>query len=257
MKAFRSSLQFLRKTTVSDQPPYFNFMDRTNFPFLSTVWQQQSKIFTNPLTLEGMCDIKTVPGFLEKAKSKEELNLTGVQRKEFLIVGRSNVGKSSLINSLTAQNAASISNYPGKTRHLFFFKIGVSGLVLVDAPGYGYAKGDQKELLSWGKMIMKYMDQSKNLYRVVILIDAEHGFKETDFMLMDLLEGKNKPFMVCLTKCDKIPNKPIDKLFEESVDKIRQYKMCSPIINATSAKTSYGIQELRANLIYLLNTQSI
>ncbi len=106
----------------------------------------------------------------------------------------------------------------------------------MDAPGYGYAKGDQKELESWGKMILKYMDNSKNLYRVIILIDAEHGFKDNDFMLMDLLESRQKPFMVCLTKCDKIPDKPMDELFEKSVEKIRQYQMCSPIVNATSSK---------------------
>ena len=119
---------------------------------------------------------------------------------------------------------------------MFFYKLGASGLVLVDAPGYGFAKGDQKELVAWGKMITKYLDESRSLYRVVCLIDAEHGFKETDFMLFELLESKQKPFVVCLTKCDKIPNKPITELFEESIEKIKGFKFCSPIINVTSSK---------------------
>lgn len=85
-------------------------------------------------------------------------------------------------------------------------------------------------------MILKYLEESPFLYRIVVLIDAEHGFKETDFMLFELLEKKNKPFMVCLTKCDKMPRKPLDKLFEESGEKLKQYQFCSPIINATSAK---------------------
>lgn len=119
---------------------------------------------------------------------------------------------------------------------MYFYKIGLTGLVLVDAPGYGFAKGDQKDLVNWGKMILKYLEQSPYLYRTVCLVDGEHGFKETDFMIFDLLEKKNKPFMVCLTKCDKITGKQFENLLETTATKIKHYNFCSPIINASSTK---------------------
>ena len=106
----------------------------------------------------------------------------------------------------------------------------------MDAPGYGFAKGYKEELLKWGKMIVKYLDESTNLYRVVCLVDAEHGFKDTDFMLFDLLEGKQKPFMICFTKCDKIATSSMETLFESAAEKVKKYGFCSPILNATSAK---------------------
>lgn len=86
---------------------------------------------------------------------------------------------------------------------------------MVDAPGYGYAKGDAKELESWGKMITKYIDASPYLHRVICLIDAEHGIKQLDEHLFEMLDVKKKMFMICLTKCDKIPMKLLSKNLED------------------------------------------
>jgi len=125
----------------------------------------------------------------------------------------------------------------------------------VDAPGYGYAKGNQKELESWGTMITKYINEGGFLYRVVCLVDAEHGLKEVDFMLFDLLESKQKPFMLTLTKCDKVSSKKLPDVLQDTAEKMRKYSFCSNILNATSAKNGFGIMELRAHIAYLLNMQ--
>lgn len=108
--------------------------------------------------------------------------------------------------------------------------------MLVDAPGYGFAKGNAKELESWGKMFLKYLANGRQLYRIVCLIDAEHGLKQLDTMLFDLCESKEKPFLITLTKCDKITDTKLAKLYEEISEKVKSYKFCSPIINATSSR---------------------
>ena len=107
---------------------------------------------------------------------------------------------------------------------------------MVDAPGYGFAKGNKKELESWGMMIQKYLNEGKYLYRVLCLVDAEHGLKDLDFMLYDLLEKRQKPFMLALTKCDKIPETKIQDCLKDTAEKMKKYHFCSTILNATSAK---------------------
>ena len=114
--------------------------------------------------------------------------------------------------------------------------MGKTGIVMVDAPGYGFAKGNKKELESWGQMITKYLDEGKTLYRVLCLVDAEHGLKDLDFMLYDLLENRKKPFMLTLTKCDKVNPKNIDEILKNVAEKMKKYNFCSNILNATSAK---------------------
>lgn len=110
-----------------------------------------------------------------------------------------------MINALLNFKMMDTSNMPGKTRELNFIKMfPSSGAVLVDPPGYGYAKGSRKELIAWGKMMQSYFTHSSNLHRLFILIDSEHGIKQVDLMLMELLESKMKPYVIVFTKCDKI-----------------------------------------------------
>ena len=123
---------------------------------------------------------------------------------------------------------------------------------MVDAPGYGFAKGDRKELEHWGKMMIKYFTLGNFLHRVVCLIDSEHGIKDVDMMLIDLLEKKMKPFIVVYTKCDKISETKMSELFKDGEQRFKQYKLSSPIIHATSVKLGWGISELRSNLAFLL-----
>ena len=125
---------------------------------------------------------------------------------------------------------------------------------MVDAPGYGYAKGDPKELERWGKMMLKYFTKSFFLHRVVCLIDSEHGLKEVDQMIFDILEKKMKPFIIVFTKCDKISENKLKDLFQESQEHFKSYNLSSPIIHATSVKLDWGISELRSNLAYLLQS---
>lgn len=123
---------------------------------------------------------------------------------------------------------------------------------MVDAPGYGFARGDKKELEQWGKMMIKYFTQSSFLHRVICLIDSEHGIKEVDTMLYDILENKTKPFIIVFTKCDKINEKRLKELFLEAKNVFKNYNMSSPIIHATSERMGWGIQELRSNIAFLL-----
>jgi len=85
-------------------------------------------------------------------------------------------------------------------------------------------------------MVVKYLDHGTNLYRVLVLIDAEHGFKDLDFMLFDILERKQKPFVICFTKCDKITDSKLEKLYQEASERVKKYNFCSPIINSVSSK---------------------
>jgi GTP-binding protein len=119
---------------------------------------------------------------------------------------------------------------------MFFYAVLNSELVLVDAPGYGFAKGNTQELESWGKMIVKYLKFGSFYHRAICLIDVHHGIKESDVMLFELLEKYQKPFFVTLTKCDKVSNLQIKKTFEELSAKLKHFSYCSPILIGTSSK---------------------
>lgn len=136
---------------------------------------------------------------------------------------------------------------------LFYNSLKRPDIYLVDAPGYGFARGDKKELERWGKMMVKYFSSSLYLHRVVCLIDAEHGVKEVDMMLFDMLEKKLKPFIVVYTKCDKISEKKLGEILKEGQETFKTFKMSSPIIHATSARADWGVQELRSNIAFLLS----
>lgn len=103
----------------------------------------------------------------------------------------------------------------------------------VDAPGYGYAKGDKRELQKWGKMMGIYISLIQSLQSILVLIDAEHGFKDSDQMLIEMLEAKAKDYIIVFTKADKV--KKLDKLKDESAKIFSKYKKCSPFFHITSA----------------------
>lgn len=118
----------------------------------------------------------------------------------------------------------------------FYLVASRADLVMIDAPGYGYAKGDQKELEAWGKMINVYLKKSSFLHRVLCLIDAEHGIKEVDQMLFELLTKRKAPFAIALTKKDKVSDSEVDKRIEEIREELKKHPLTSPIINITSAR---------------------
>ena len=171
---------------------------------------------------------------------------------EIAFSGRSNVGKSSLINALTGRRAlARTSNTPGRTQELIFF--GGSGrLVLVDMPGYGYAAAAKTKVAAWTTLIHDYLSGRATLARVYILIDARHGLKAVDETILDTLGRAAVSHEIVLTKCDQIS----PALLAERSDAIRaamaKRPAAFPDLIATSARSGAGIGELRAAIARLL-----
>lgn len=170
---------------------------------------------------------------------------------EIAFAGRSNVGKSSLVNALTNRNTlAKTSNTPGRTQQLNFFNLG-GHLYLVDMPGYGYAKVSKEVRDNWDNLIFQYLQGRPNLRTVLILIDSRHGLKETDVHLMGLLDKAAVNYRIVLTKADKTTQKELAVMKEKVVTALQKHPAAYPTIQATSAEKDIGLEDLRAALIAL------
>ncbi len=170
---------------------------------------------------------------------------------EVAFAGRSNVGKSSLINALTGRRTlARTSNTPGRTQQLNFFDLG-GRLVLVDLPGYGYARAPKGEVDRWTRLIGLYLKGRVGLRRVCLLIDARHGVKISDRQVMDLLDHAAVPYMPVLTKTDKIRRGELEGRVHAIAGETRRRAAASPQVLATSAVEGTGIAELRSELAKL------
>lgn len=165
---------------------------------------------------------------------------------EVAFVGRSNVGKSSLVNALTNRNTlAKTSNTPGRTQELVFFNLGQK-LLLVDMPGYGYAKASKTKVHSWNKLIIDYLKGRASLQRVYVLIDSRHGIKENDRDLMGLLDQAAVSYQIILTKADKISYADLGAVEEKTNDEIKKFIAAYPGIVTTSSEKKTGVETLRA-----------
>ena len=170
---------------------------------------------------------------------------------EIAFAGRSNVGKSSLINALTGRNTlARTSNTPGRTRQVNFFDLG-GRLMLADLPGYGYARAPKTEIAQWTTLIEDYLRGRVGLRRVCLLIDARHGIKATDNQVMKLLDQAAVVYQVVLTKCDKVKKAPLQARQKEVSTTLAGHTAAHPEIIVTSARKGHGIAELRAALTSL------
>jgi len=170
---------------------------------------------------------------------------------EVAFAGRSNVGKSSLLNALTGRKAlARTSNTPGRTQQLNFFDLD-GRLTLVDLPGYGYAKAPKGDVDRWNRLIRMYLKGRVGLRRLCLLIDARHGVKAGDRQVMDLLDEAAVAYQIVLTKTDKIKAVELQKHLDDAVAEISKRAAASPEILATSAVKGTGIAELRATLAEL------
>ena len=184
--------------------------------------------------------------FVTSAVSKTSLPKTLLP--EIAFVGKSNVGKSSLINSLIGRkNLARVSCTPGRTRQINFFALG-NKLMLVDLPGYGYAKVSMVEHKNWEKLIVNYLFNRKNLSLVCLLIDARRGIKLNDLTVINMLEEQNVHFQIVLTKADKLSKTALTILNEQIKTFINEYKNCNQEVIITSARRQDGAQELRLSL---------
>lgn len=165
---------------------------------------------------------------------------------EVAFAGRSNVGKSSLLNALTGRNTlARTSNTPGRTQELNYFNLG-DMLYMVDMPGYGYAKVSKEKIAKWTQLIFDYLRGRPTLRCVFILIDARHGLKDSDLDLMKMLDQAAVSYRIVLTKTDKVKNEYLKKVEEKITNTIKTHGAAHPIIAKTSALKGSGISELRA-----------
>ena len=171
---------------------------------------------------------------------------------EVAFAGRSNVGKSSLINALTGRKAlARTSNTPGRTQQLIFFG-GSSQLVLVDLPGYGYAAAAKSKITAWTRVIHDYLRGRAALGRVYVLIDARHGLKTADEAILDTLGKAAVSHQIVLTKCDQVSEAELAGRVDAMEAALRKRPAAFPQIIATSSRTGAGIAQLRAAIARLL-----
>ncbi len=170
---------------------------------------------------------------------------------EITFSGRSNVGKSSLINALTGRKTlARTSDTPGRTQQLNFFNLG-ERLQLVDLPGYGYARESRTKVDAWTELVRRYLKGRVSLRRVCLLIDCRHGPKPSDETMMTLLNGAAVPFQVILTKADKLKPEALDVVRAATAEILKRHPAAFPESHATSSETGQGIPELRASLAAL------
>lgn len=177
--------------------------------------------------------------------------LPEADRPEVAFAGRSNVGKSSLVNAVCGRKAlARASGEPGRTRELNFFDVG-GRLRLVDLPGYGYAKAPKTEIARWTGLTRDYLRGRPGLLRVFLLIDARHGLKEADIGVMKTLTEAAVVYQVTLTKADKLSKTALDAMLDQTQTQLRRQPAAHPTILATSADQQTGIAELRAEIVEL------
>jgi GTP-binding protein len=199
--------------------------------------EEARKVFSGPIT------------FLKSAPKLEFLPDASVNEVAF--AGRSNVGKSSLLNALTNRNGlARTSNTPGRTQELNFFDVGEPlRFRFVDMPGYGFATAPKDVVKKWRFLINDYLRGRQTLKRTLVLIDSRHGIKDVDVDVMDMLDAAAVSYRIILTKADKIKASALEEVTAQTVEAVRKRPAAHPDIIATSSEKGMGIAELRAAVI--------
>lgn len=192
-------------------------------------------LFAGPVEfVKGVVDLKGLPAS---------------DRAEVCFAGRSNVGKSSLINALTNRaKLARSSAEPGRTREINYFDLGEGRMYLVDLPGFGYAKVSRTQAESWMRLTRSYLRGRPSLRRVFLLVDSRRGLMDTDEEVMNMLDKSAVTYQVVLTKVDKIKKAEIDEQVEKIAEKLKRRGAAHPVVRQTSSEKGWGIPELRAEI---------
>ena len=177
--------------------------------------------------------------------------LPDAQAPEIAFAGRSNVGKSSLLNALTGRKSlARASVTPGRTQELNFFEVGSpTQLRLVDMPGYGFAKAPLKVVQQWQRVVRDYLRGRVVLKRALVLIDSRHGVKDVDREMMKMLDEAAVGYRLVLTKADKIKASELEAVLLATQAEARKHSAAFPVVHVTSSEKGMGIEELRAAVL--------
>lgn len=210
-----------------------------SFEHLDDLWGWGQWLFTQECKfLRGVEKLEDLPDF---------------SLPEVAFAGRSNVGKSSLINSLTGRlTLARTSNTPGRTQQLNFFSLNEQ-LILVDMPGYGYAEAPKVLVARWQKLIKQYLKGRPTLHRVFLLIDSRHGLKENDLEMMKMLDEAAMSYQVILTKMDKIKPAAAVKVHAKTQGVLLKHPAAHPHVILTSSNSKTGIDHLKAEICQFAN----
>lgn len=178
--------------------------------------------------------------------------LPGDEFAEVAFAGRSNVGKSSIINAIFYQKKlAKTSNTPGRTQQLNYFLLNKQ-IYLVDLPGYGFAQAPDSVVKQWQKLIMAYLQGRASLKRVFLLIDSRHGLKKVDEQIMEMLDKAAVIYQIVLTKIDKISKKALDEIMQKTKLELSKHAAAYPKILATSSEKGIGLDQVRAEINSLI-----
>lgn len=209
-------------------------------------------------TLEGYTEEQKACGknffkqpctFVLGVANLEQLPLTDMPEVAF--AGRSNVGKSSIINALTEKKGlAKTSNTPGRTQQLNYFNL-ANKIHIVDLPGYGFAQAPESMVKQWQKLIFAYLQGRVNLKRVFVLIDSRHGIKKVDTEIMEMLDKAAVTYQIVLTKADKISDKALNKVKQETLEIVKKHAAAYVSVLATSSEKKQGLDELRYEIYSL------
>jgi GTP-binding protein len=178
--------------------------------------------------------------------------------KEIAICGRSNAGKSSLLNTLTNQNRlAFTSKTPGRTQHINYFSIGADGLFIVDLPGYGYAKVPEEIRKHWGVLLSQYLQQRQQIVGLVLIMDIRHPLKPSDYTMLDFFNVTNKPIHIVLSKADKLSQQQKIMTLKEVKQELeaKGYQNCT--VQIFSAPKRLGVTELEQQLTQWIDINEI
>jgi GTP-binding protein len=201
---------------------------------------------------------KLFAGPIAFLKSAPELKfLPDAEVPEVAFAGRSNVGKSSLLNALTNRNGlARTSNTPGRTQELNFFDVGEPVQIrLVDMPGYGFAEAPKDLVKRWRHLVNDYLRGRAVLKRALVLVDSRHGFKDVDREMMRMLDDAAVSYHVVLTKADKVKPSAVGAVYESTMIEAARHPAAHPAIFTTSSETGRGIAELRSAILEAATSQ--